>query len=400
MERTVKKPLNISVEDKPQMLSSPSVAGVVLTDSLFPPKKTNEKSHKKEDPLATQVWRLYTKAKDTLPDASRLENLTWRMMAITLKKAQNDLSTLSTPPDILPLDTSVSKRVSSARALPSGINSITIPVDLPLEKDQTTSPYSTGSPDMYFPLQQQFQNLMVHPNSPTVQPSLIPEAQTSMTNPGALSFEELLTLYYTDPSQPLSSVTPPSSDVSPTSLIHNPNEPPSAIYSPANQVARPRESKFGTTVCTNCETTTTPLWRRDPDGQPLCNACGLFLKLHGVVRPLRLKTDVIKKRNRAGSAAAASATNKRASLVIAPMDKGPTRSLSLKKRHRSESGKDWHIAAYNTQSSSHSAPSNSWMTTQPTSPPSSLITPQQQQAWMMQGLSPVSGEPVHPHHWQ
>ena len=52
------------------------------------------------------------------------------------------------------------------------------------------------------------------------------------------------------------------------------------------------------TTCTNCYTQTTPLWRRNPEGQPLCNACGLFLKLHGVVRPLSLKTDVIKKRNR------------------------------------------------------------------------------------------------------
>ncbi|KZT29200.1 hypothetical protein NEOLEDRAFT_1167197 [Neolentinus lepideus HHB14362 ss-1] len=59
------------------------------------------------------------------------------------------------------------------------------------------------------------------------------------------------------------------------------------------------EGEQAPTVCTNCQTTNTPLWRRDPDGQPLCNACGLFYKLHGVVRPLSLKTDVIKKRNRA-----------------------------------------------------------------------------------------------------
>lgn len=58
----------------------------------------------------------------------------------------------------------------------------------------------------------------------------------------------------------------------------------------------------GPTTCTNCFTQTTPLWRRNPEGQPLCNACGLFLKLHGVVRPLSLKTDVIKKRNRGSGA--------------------------------------------------------------------------------------------------
>lgn len=51
------------------------------------------------------------------------------------------------------------------------------------------------------------------------------------------------------------------------------------------------------TECFNCHTQKTPLWRRDPNGNTLCNACGLFQKLHGTMRPLSLKTDVIKKRN-------------------------------------------------------------------------------------------------------
>lgn len=51
-------------------------------------------------------------------------------------------------------------------------------------------------------------------------------------------------------------------------------------------------------TCTNCTTQNTPLWRRNPEGCLLCNACGLFLKLHHSMRPLAMKTEVIRKRNR------------------------------------------------------------------------------------------------------
>ncbi|KAK5010531.1 Sodium- and chloride-dependent GABA transporter 1, partial [Cryomyces antarcticus] len=69
----------------------------------------------------------------------------------------------------------------------------------------------------------------------------------------------------------------------------SPNSPPESGFSSAapSRPASPGgtktvgESEVPTT-CTNCFTQTTPLWRRNPEGHPLCNACGLFLKLHGV----------------------------------------------------------------------------------------------------------------------
>ncbi|EGT36128.1 CBN-ELT-1 protein [Caenorhabditis brenneri] len=50
--------------------------------------------------------------------------------------------------------------------------------------------------------------------------------------------------------------------------------------------------------CVNCHTNNTTLWRRNGEGHPVCNACGLYYKLHKVERPMAMKKDGIQTRNR------------------------------------------------------------------------------------------------------
>jgi len=57
-------------------------------------------------------------------------------------------------------------------------------------------------------------------------------------------------------------------------------------------------AKRAGTSCANCKTTTTTLWRRNASGEPVCNACGLYFKLHSVNRPIAMKKDTIQTRKR------------------------------------------------------------------------------------------------------
>ncbi|MFH4976671.1 hypothetical protein AB6A40_003380 [Gnathostoma spinigerum] len=50
--------------------------------------------------------------------------------------------------------------------------------------------------------------------------------------------------------------------------------------------------------CSNCMTTKTTAWRRDQSGKLVCNACGLYYRLHRTNRPVHMRKDIIQQRFR------------------------------------------------------------------------------------------------------
>ncbi|XP_017118947.1 box A-binding factor isoform X3 [Drosophila elegans] len=81
-------------------------------------------------------------------------------------------------------------------------------------------------------------------------------------------------------------------------------------------------SKRAGLSCSNCGTTYTSLWRRNPAGEPVCNACGLYYKLHSVARPLTMKKDTIQKRKRKPKGTKSEKSKKLKSALNATLESG------------------------------------------------------------------------------
>uniref|UniRef100_A0A1I7XBK6 GATA-type domain-containing protein n=1 Tax=Heterorhabditis bacteriophora TaxID=37862 RepID=A0A1I7XBK6_HETBA len=58
------------------------------------------------------------------------------------------------------------------------------------------------------------------------------------------------------------------------------------------------DSNASVSRCSNCMTTKTTAWRRDLAGKLVCNACGLYYRLHRTHRPVHMRKDFIQQRFR------------------------------------------------------------------------------------------------------
>ncbi|GMT34967.1 hypothetical protein PFISCL1PPCAC_26264, partial [Pristionchus fissidentatus] len=89
-----------------------------------------------------------------------------------------------------------------------------------------------------------------------------------------------------------------------TSYSPPPQDPlvPSSMH--ASSSSRPQKKRIqavschSNSICANCGTRDTSLWRRNNTGEIECNACNLYFRKNGRKRPMSLKKGVIMKRNR------------------------------------------------------------------------------------------------------
>ncbi|CAO3682320.1 unnamed protein product [Rhizopus stolonifer] len=329
-----------------------------------------------EDELC-QSWRICTKIKDSLEQGSRLENLSWRLWFREQNKTKSTFRALSskTARKLKTNTVSVAKKkrpepivfehpqfIPDYSYLPAHFTSDRSTIDplfqvFPMAEDMEDGwdfGYPSPNPPYYSPSTtntMMFDNVMTHtadnnalyvantslpppPPAATLHNKLlgqhtpIPFDQQGFTTPLSIKIEEnsLSPHYSSAPSSPHENKKPSSSHAENKPVCTNCGATSTplwrrsieddllcnacGLYQKLHKAPRPRslkphnarketkEDEGPQLVCSNCSTNKTPLWRRDDEGAPLCNACGLYLKLHHERRPLSMKTDIIKKRQR------------------------------------------------------------------------------------------------------
>jgi len=80
----------------PPSLRNNSTRNELLREAIFPNWRNDASSDlepnkmMEKDPLGVSIWKLYSRTKTQLPNQERMDNLTWRMMAMNLKRKERE----------------------------------------------------------------------------------------------------------------------------------------------------------------------------------------------------------------------------------------------------------------------------------------------------------------------
>ncbi|CAI4221131.1 unnamed protein product [Auanema sp. JU1783] len=93
----------------------------------------------------------------------------------------------------------------------------------------------------------------------------------------------------------------PQESVTPSNIKQEQPDPQSIMEQLQQQFKEKYEEEdnnASVSRCSNCMTTKTTAWRRDLTGKLVCNACGLYYRLHRTHRPVHMRKDFIQQRFR------------------------------------------------------------------------------------------------------
>ncbi|KAG0219601.1 hypothetical protein BGX33_002148 [Mortierella sp. NVP41] len=124
--------------------------------------------------------------------------------------------------------------------------------------------------------------------------------------PTVLADVRMSTLPYTRPHSGMIESSSSSSSESDSDSGSNTVSLPALTKMYSEALLRPAEQKISPPLmtakqgieCANCSQTQTPLWRKNDAGEPICNACGLYAKLHKRARPVTMRKSKISRRRR------------------------------------------------------------------------------------------------------
>ncbi|KKY22431.1 putative gata transcriptional activator [Diplodia seriata] len=163
----------------------------VLRDTFFPRLHNDAAAHlddpdemQKKDPIGTQIWKLYNKQKSQLPNSERMENLTWRMMSMNLRKMRRQSAHGIAQLRSLSQDKQAHHDLEGSRAEPMNLDDFIVPSsvaspagvpDSPSASDDQPSSKNATAPAIPIRKQSQLNDQTLHisrASAPSVQPAV------------------------------------------------------------------------------------------------------------------------------------------------------------------------------------------------------------------------------------